>query len=210
MPHGFKAVRPQLRGARAVPADASRAGSWASPSPPSPSARWCPPRSCPSPAPISSPATSIASIIASELQRRAGKLRWRRSASLIVKVGALCFIIGCWRAEIRDQAAAAGRHLDHPDVAGRVDRALHALAPSHRALGRLGRRHRRRAQRWWPPKASQVRSMRCSIFGVTAPCYAAISVAGAQSGGQRGLELASSTRCWRGRARGRDGGKDYV
>ena len=40
----------------------SRHGSWASRSRPSPSARWCRPRSCPSPAPISSPATSTANI----------------------------------------------------------------------------------------------------------------------------------------------------
>ena len=42
---------------------------------------------------------------------------------------------------IRDSAAAARRRLDHPDVAGRRDRPVHALVPRPRADARLARGH---------------------------------------------------------------------
>ena len=63
--------------------------------------------------------------------------------SLIVKLGALVFILFV-PDEIRHSAAAARRHLDHPDAARRDAGRLYALVQRLGAADRLGRRHVRR------------------------------------------------------------------
>ena len=122
----LQTVRQQLRGAGAAPVRCSRPGSSASPSPRSPSARWCRRRSCRSPRRTSSPATSTASS-SSPPAPTPRKARSRRCASLVIKVGALVFIFFI-PLQVRDLAAAAGRGLDHPDAARGGARAVHPLA----------------------------------------------------------------------------------
>ena len=75
---GLQDLRQQFRHSRPVPAYPSRTGSRAWPSPPSASARWCPLRSCPSPAAISSPATSIKEFIAPDCTPAHRIHRWPR------------------------------------------------------------------------------------------------------------------------------------
>ena len=106
--------------------------------------------------------------------------------SLVVKVGALFFVLGA-EAQLCDPAAAAGRHLDHPDAAGGADRALHPLAQSLGAVGRLGLRHRRRHGDGREP-GLQGLDLCAALFGVTIPCYAALSSLMLNLGGERGVE----------------------
>ena len=165
-----------------------RRGSWASPSRPSPSARWCRPRSCRSPAPISSRATSTANTSIPNCSP-AHEAQVAKIASLVVKLGALCLHRRCCRrAEIRHQAAAAGRHLDHPDLAVGADRALHALASSDARCWPAGPRASSRARRWWPPRVSRARSIRSTSRRDRALLRRA-QLARAQSRGERGAEL---------------------
>ncbi len=67
--------------------------------------------------------------------------------SLVVKVGALLFII-VLPTGIRHPAAAPRRHLDHPDPAGGDPRALHALVRRMGAADRLGGRASPSAPGW--------------------------------------------------------------
>ena len=142
----LQGLRQQFRGAGAVPADRSRPGSSASRSPPSPSARWCRRRSCRSPAPISSPATSTSEYIDPELQPatrvpgRQDRLAGGQARRAVLHHRAAD--------AIRDPAAAAGRHLDHPDAAARDFRALHRRLHPWALADRLGGGHRQRAPGW--------------------------------------------------------------
>ncbi len=91
-PRGRRRGRQQHDRAAAVPARCSRAGSPASPSPPSASARWCPPRSCRSPRPTCGRATSTGST-STRTRHRSRRPRSSKLASLVVKVGALVAIL---------------------------------------------------------------------------------------------------------------------
>ena len=64
--------------------------------------------------------------IASRLHARAREPRSPRSSSLVVKLGALFFVLALQKL-LCHPAAASGRHLDLPDPARGAARALHAL-----------------------------------------------------------------------------------
>ena len=83
---------PQLVDPAALRGQVPVAGSPASPSRRSPSARSCRPRSCPSRRPTCSPATSTATC-SSRTPRRAQEAQVSKLVSLVVKFGALLFVL---------------------------------------------------------------------------------------------------------------------
>ena len=91
---------------------------------------------------------------------------------------------------IRDPAAAAGRHLDHPDAAVGDARALHQQAQSLGAADRLGGGHGRGHLDGGAIGVQDRRSMRSHILGVIVPCYAGAVVADPQHRCRCGAELA--------------------
>jgi SSS family solute:Na+ symporter len=91
--------------------------------------------------------------------------------SLIVKFGALVFIVFVPTA-IRDPAAAARRHLDHPDAAVGDARRLHALVQRLGAADRLGGRHRRRHGDGVRGRILRI-DLPLSVGGYTLPGYTA-------------------------------------
>ena len=124
----------------------SRRGSSASRSPRSPSARSCPRRSCRSPRRTSSRATSTASTSGRSARARRRR-RSRSSSSLVVKFGALAFIVFMPQ-KYRHPAAAPRRRLDPADVPAIVARPLHALAAPLGAARGVGGGHGHRARGW--------------------------------------------------------------
>ena len=93
--------------------------------------------------------------------------------SLVVKVGALVFIRHA--VAVRDPAAAARRHMDHPDAAVGAARALHAHAQWLGTADRLG-------GRIWPWHLDVHHdelqpNLPAAHHGYTVPCYAALAAA---------------------------------
>ena len=95
----------------------SRRGSPASRSPPSRSARWCRRRSCRSRPRTCSPATSTRPSSTPTPTPRAGGPGQAKIVSLVVKFGALVFVLALSQ-DVRDQPPAARRRLDPADLPG--------------------------------------------------------------------------------------------
>ena len=150
----------QLVGAAPVPATSSRAGSPVWRSPPSRSARWCRRRSCRSPRPTCSPATSTSSTSQRDATPQAGGAgRQDRVAGGEVRRADLR--AGAGQAE-RDQLPAAGRGVDPADVPGHRRRSLHAMVPPLGAAAGLGRRHGLRHGDGLPPVLADDQALRQS------------------------------------------------
>ncbi len=73
----------------------------------------------------------------------ADEARMAKIVSLVVKIGAVVFILAI-PASLRHPASAARRHLDHPASAADPARPLYARLQCARASARLGRGHRHR------------------------------------------------------------------
>ena len=121
----------------------SRTGSRASRSRRSASARWCPRRSCRSPPPTCSRATSTRSTSSRDATPKQ-EARVAKIVSLFVKAGA---VVGHHRARpaVLDRPAADRRRADPDDAAGDRLRPVHALVPRPGAAAGPDRRASRPA-----------------------------------------------------------------
>ena len=189
---GFKTFGNQFRGARAVPAHVSRAGSPASPSPPSPSARWCPPRSCRSPAAIFSPATSIASS-SIPIARPRREAQVAKIVSLVVKLGALFFMLELQSTTPSSCSFWAASGSARPLPAVLLGLYTRWLNPWALLIGWAAGMASGTWMAW--TTGFKISIYPLHIFGVIVPCYAAVSALVAQSGRQPRVELGCSTRC---------------